>query len=250
MKNFRYQVVVPSFNCIDFLPKCLESIEAQQEKRFDVCIIDDASTLPQQRTIIETFCERNSWKSIFHQKNQGALYSLIHGIQTLNPNDEDVILVLDGDDWLAHPHVFQRLDQEYHDPYVWITWGQFNCHPKNWLPIRYASGVGEDIIRCQGYREIPWIFGHPRTFRAHLWRRIHDQDFRDEEGNYLRLSGDQAFMLPMLEMAGAHGRFISDVLYTYNLENPLSDFKLQREEQKVATAYIRAKTKYPAVERP
>ncbi len=32
-------------------------------------------------------------------------------------------------------------------------------------------------------------------------------------------------MFPMLEMSGMHARFISDVLYVYNMDNPINDFK-------------------------
>ena len=38
-------------------------------------------------------------------------------------------------------------------------------------------------------------------------------------------------MYPMVEMAGAHARYVKDVLYIYNRVNVLNDDKVQRANQ-------------------
>ena len=42
------------------------------------------------------------------------------------------------------------------------------------------------------------------------------------EGKFVPVCGDVAIMLPMLEMAGFHSRFIPEVLYIYNCDNQIS----------------------------
>ncbi|HEY4832073.1 MAG TPA: glycosyltransferase, partial [Waddliaceae bacterium] len=69
----RINVVVPSFNSVDFLPRTLQSIESQTCRNFDVCIIDDGSTIIRQPEIIRDYCSRNKWKAIYHKENEGAL---------------------------------------------------------------------------------------------------------------------------------------------------------------------------------
>ena len=38
-------------------------------------------------------------------------------------------------------------------------------------------------------------------------------------------------MFPMIEMAGKHHKCISKVLYIYNIQNPLNDFKIHTKLQ-------------------
>lgn len=239
-----YKIVVPSFNSVDWIEQTLKSIEGQTVSRYEVCVVDDASTLPEQREIISKYCDKNGWKARFHKENHGALHGIVHAIRDLNCSDEDVVILVDGDDWLAHSQVLERLDRAYADPAVYFTWGQFRVHPEGWLPIRYAQAIPREVISEQKTREYPWICWPLRTFKVHLWNKIRDDDLRDAEGNYYRFSWDQAIYLPMLDMAGNHGCFIPDVLYVYNLENPLSDFKISPEEQEEATAAIRNQAPY------
>lgn len=244
----RFQIVVPSFNSVDYLPRTLKSIEDQDYDNLQVCVVDDASSLEAHREIVRSFCEKNDWHAIYHKKNTGALYSLIDGIQELAPADDDVIIVVDGDDWLKHDQVLQRLAEHYSDGETLITWGQYEIYPKAWLPVRYAEPVTQEVIEKNLWRDQPWIFWHPHTFKYKVWKEIHSDDFKDSEGEYFRVSGDQAFMFPMLEMAGQRSKYIDEVLYVYNIDNPLNDFKINRPEQAEATAYIRSQKRYEVLQ--
>ena len=51
-------------------------------------------------------------------------------------------------------------------------------------------------------------------------------------------------MFPMLEMAQERHRFIPDVLYVYNVENILNDFRIYPQEQILMETIIRQKKKY------
>ncbi|EFB41829.1 glycosyltransferase family 2 protein [Parachlamydia acanthamoebae] len=220
----RFKVVVPSFNSVDFIEKTLRSIESQTYKNFDVCVIDDGSTLPKQREIIRDFCERNQWKFIFHEKNEGALFGLVEAIKGLQCEDDDVIIVIDGDDWLAHDRAFEKIHQIYTDNDVYLTWGQCEIYPPGKTPMKYAQPIPEMIIEQKLYRDIPFVFWHPGTFKYFLWRHLKDIDLRDADGGYFRIMKDKATLYPMLEMAGNKIKFIDETLYTYNLSNPLNDY--------------------------
>ena len=45
-------------------------------------------------------------------------------------------------------------------------------------------------------------------------------------------------------MAGNRQEFISDILYFYNEDNPISDHKIRRKEQILAAKEIRQKNRY------
>ena len=75
---------------------------------------------------------------------------------------------------------------------------------------------------------------------------INPNDFLDKNGQYFSVAWDLAIMFPMLEMAGNRQEFIKDILYFYNDENPISDYKIRRKEQKLAAKEIREKNRYKA----
>ncbi len=226
----RFKIVVPSFNSVDYLPKTLQSIEMQTFKDYDVCIIDDGSTLKKQREIIEDFSKRNGWKKIFHQTNQGALQGLVEAIKLLECEDSDVVVVIDGDDWLAYEHVLDTLHRAYTDHDILMTWGQCEIYPPGKTPMKYAQPIPEMVIDQQLYRDIPFVFWHPATFKYFLWRHIDDRDLRDINGEYFRVLKDKATLFPMLEMCGHKKMFIGETLYIYNIGNPLNDYANSREE--------------------
>lgn len=241
----RFKVVVPSFNSVDYLAKTLHSIELQTDKNYDVCVIDDGSTIKEQKEIIKNFCERNGWISLFNQKNYGALYGLVHSIPLLECQDDDVIVVIDGDDWLAHPDVFKKLRQIYTENNVYLTWGQCEIYPAGKTPMNYAQPIPEMVIQQKLYRDIPFVFWHIGTFKYFLWRHIEDRDLRDLDGEYFKLMKDKATLYPMLEMAGEKIRFINETLYIYNLQNPLNDYaNTLPEEHTRVDALIRSRKRY------
>lgn len=228
MKQFK--IVVPSFNSPDYLPKTLGSIERQDDADFQVCVIDDGSTMSVQREIIRDFCLRNGWKSQLHDKNYGALYGIVNAIREFDCNRDDVIVILDGDDWFAHDHVLSYLRRVYSENDLYLTWGQCEVYPRGTAPQKLAQPIPDMVIDQQLYRQIPFPFWHLRTFKYFLWQHIKDSDLRDEYGNYFRVLSDKAILFPMLEMAGHKVKFISETLCIYNKENPLNDYKTNYNE--------------------
>ena len=125
---------------------------------------------------------------------------------------DDVILMLDGDDWFAHDRVLERVAAAYEDPAVWVTHGSF----------RFADGRPGFTAPypTPHYRKEPWLATHLKTYRAGLLHRMvaADADELFAHGvTYRDVAWDQAIMLPLLECAGPeHVRHIPEVLYVYN----------------------------------
>lgn len=243
MKQFK--VIVPSFNSVDYLRRTLKSIEEQTDSNYQVCVIDDCSTIPEQRTIITEFCQRNGWKWQFNDSNVGALAGMVKAIADFQCEDDDVIVVVDGDDWLNGPEVLSKLRKIYDEENVCITWGQCEIYPAGPTPMKYAQPIPQMVIDGKLYRDIPFVFWHLGTFKYLLWRHIRDEDLRDTNGRYFMLMKDKATLWPMLEMAGNKCRFIGETLLIYNIENPLNDYaNTPPEEHQRVDALIRSRPKY------
>ena len=67
----------------------------------------------------------------------------------------------------------------------------------------------------------------------------------DTDGEFFKMSGDAAMMYPMVEMAGdKRVRYLSDINYTYNDSNPISEWRVDRPEQVRIDRYIRSLKPY------
>lgn len=135
-------------------------------------------------------------------------------------NDNDICIEVDGDDWLPDSEVFKRIEKIYSDNDVWLANGSFKYHDGR---MGFASPHSD----FEGIRHKPFTLSHIRTWKTFLWKKIKVEDLKDEDGKYWDVAGDLAFMFPMVEMSGIeHYRFMHDVNYVYNEENPLNDHKL------------------------
>ena len=148
--------------------------------------------------------------------------------------------MIDGDDWLPHDRVLQRINQEYQNPDVWLTYGQYE---ENNGTEGFCQQIPQRMIRERLYRKFKWVYSHVRTFYAALFKKIKKEDVM-YEGDFFRSAYDMAFMFPMLEMASEHIRFIPDILYIYNVDNPLADNKVDRPLQARCDGEIRRRDLY------
>jgi glycosyltransferase involved in cell wall biosynthesis len=141
-----------------------------------------------------------------HSEN---LYDAVKGL-----HPDDVVIQLDGDDWLPHAHVLEQIASIYEDPEVWLTYGSFATTDGAYASNNAPYAPHEDI------RTAAWRCSHLKTFRAGLFQRINPEDLKLPDGTFTGRAVDHATMFPMVEMAGwDRTRWVKDVLYIYNWEN-------------------------------
>jgi glycosyltransferase involved in cell wall biosynthesis len=169
----------------------------------------------------------------------GALANLYRAIHSCN--DDDIIVTVDGDDWLENPHVLQKINTAYQNPDIWLTYGQFKVYPGHNPGI--CKPYPKDVIAQKRYRGEVFVASHLRTFYAFLFKQIKLEDLL-YKGSFLPVAWDLAFMFPMLEMAGNRFTCIQDVLYVYNRMNSLNDSKLHELLQWNLDLFIRSKPVY------
>ena len=54
-------------------------------------------------------------------------------------------------------------------------------------------------------------------------------------------------MYPMVEMAGKKFKFINDILYVYNMENPINDNKVSMHKQAMLAWLVRNRNIYNTI---
>ena len=204
----RFIVVIPVYNAEKYIRKCLDSVLSQTYKNFEVVVIDDCSV---DRTwdIVLTY----QVDKIRNDKHNGSpVFNTKQGIDSI-ACDDDVIVILDGDDWFAGDFVLDYLNEVYKED-VWMTFGQYL--PLSGHPVNFNKPVADTQTYRKGGK---WHTTALRTFKKWLWDRIKDDDLR-VNGEYAQGASDRCYMYPMIEMAGKHIRFISEVLYIYNDTHP------------------------------
>jgi glycosyltransferase involved in cell wall biosynthesis len=228
-------VVITSFNNRNWYKENLDSVFKQQYTNYKILYFDDCSTdgtahlvrqytQQQKQTQKLTLIENKAWLS-----QMANHYYAVHKC-----DDQDIIIHLDGDDKLAHPHVLSFINSVYQDPNVWITFGRYNTFPSVYIPPKITQQELMQLARTNTFREqiyksFPYI--HLRTVRAWLFKCIKLQDLIHQSSfAFMSPAPDLAFMVPMLEMAGLHSRVLDQILYNYNLKNPLSQFTLNMQK--------------------
>jgi glycosyltransferase involved in cell wall biosynthesis len=244
MQN-NFAVIVPVYNAEKWIGHCIESILTQDYDNYKLYVIDDHST-DDTWDIIKSYniyCKRN-------RKRSGALSNLVHGIKQFNKTD--IIVTVDGDDYLADDHVLTYLNSIYQQD-IWLTYGSFlplsgrysgTCQSLSHTHTVDDSGKWVDnYLTPQTYRQSGvWVTSHLRTFRKWLWDNIKDEDLRD--GEYYETAWDMAFMYPMIEMAVKHIFFIDKILYIYNDLNPMCNGTVDPQLQIQTGKQIQSKSIY------
>jgi glycosyltransferase involved in cell wall biosynthesis len=235
-------VVVPSFNNDHYFERNLSSIFSQDYPNYHVIYIDDNST-DNTFSEVSEYIRKNGFEDkvtlIHNATNQKALYNLYRAI--LGCKNDQIIVLLDGDDWFATNHVLSDLNNYYQNDDMWMSYGQYIRHPDK--QIGMCTPVTKEFLSSAKMRHEKWQYSHLRTFYAGLFKKIRLEDLV-EEGKFYTAAWDLAIMFPMMEMAREHVFFTPDILYVYNFETPLNDEKIRAREQQRIEKAIRAKPVY------
>jgi len=102
MCSVQVSIIIPCYNCADYLSDCLDSIIAQTFKDWECIVIDDGST-DNVSDLVKEYRDRDSRFRIISQGNRGPSAARNVGF---NSSVGDWLLFLDGDDVLE-PRVLE-----------------------------------------------------------------------------------------------------------------------------------------------
>lgn len=163
------------------------------------------------------------------------LLNTLHNATTSIDNDK-IIILLDGEDWLYHSQVLTNLNLYYQNDLIWMTYGQYIIAPEMKIEVDTPSAplqkgevlnIRQNIANQwklnQKFNPINWpakCCGPLRTFYAGLFKRIKQEDLLADKSFYP--TRDLSVMIPMLEMAQEHCYFTNILSYVYNNEKPIN----------------------------
>ena len=255
-------VVVCSYNNGKWSKNTLNSIFSQNYNNFRVIIVDDCSTDNNVEVIQQFIDEHNVQDRVTFIKNDKRHRKLFNLYRVLyDCHDDEIVFMVDGDDLINGPDVFTYINKVYSDDNVWFTYGQYKNVPASeaiaWghKEMGYCRAVPKHIQHKQAYRYYSFIYMHPRSFRAWLFKLVRLEDLIADkidgfEGDFYPASNDVAMYFPMVEMAHTHIKFIPEILYIRNLYSDIIGFKVDRRLQTSSAREIRKKNSYSVVFQP
>jgi len=177
MKN-RFVIVVTQRNAAPFIGKCLDSVLNQTYKNYIVPIMDDCSD-DGTWEIVKQYPE-----PFYGIRNEPQHeFCCVNFITAINSfaNDDDILVLLSGDDWLYSDDVLEYLNEVYQDDNIWLTYGSF---------ISSSGAIGADfckpLVNTRTYRRSrKWYTSHLITCRKKLWIEVKGRWLKDAYERFL-----------------------------------------------------------------
>jgi glycosyltransferase involved in cell wall biosynthesis len=223
MKNNKFKIVIPSYNNEKWIEYNIASILNQTYNNYDVLYIDDCSTDDTYNKVVEIVGLLPNWTVVRNSANKRRG----HNVSPYNTDiikfidsDEDILVFVDGDDWLFEDETLLKVNNYYNAHNVWMTYGQYINYPSLEYGTRILHGTeySDNTHKHKLYRSDIWRASHLRTFKWHLYKRINKKDLLFENtGEHYIYAEDLATSFPCMEMAGQSKIGVVDfITYVYN----------------------------------
>lgn len=229
MEN-KFVIIVPSYNNARFFQKNIESIVKQNYQNYRVIYINDQSTDGTSQLVaqlIKSLGVEDKFYIVNNTIRKLALQNIYESFALCQ--DDEIILVVDGDDALAHPNVLTRLNQIFSNSDIWFIWSQYiNSHNGS---MGCSAGVGPEVYRDNSFRDQSWRFSHLHVFRSWVTKYLKPENLQESAGKFFSSGWDVPLYSSLLELCNIHAKFIPEVFYLYNTQNNISDHCLDEPKQ-------------------
>lgn len=224
----KFKIVIPSYNNEKWYEPNIASILNQTYTNYEVLYIDDCSTDNTNQLVTEVVGNLPNWKIVRNEKNMRRGYNLSPYnpiLQEFMTDDEDILLFVDGDDWLYDDYVLENINRLYQEQDYWMTYGKFICYPSGDIGNPQNTPYPDYIHEHNAYRRDLWRASHLRTFKWHLYNKIKKEDLIfTQTGEFYFHAEDLAVSFPCLEMCPKSRIGVVDFLtYVYNVSQEARD---------------------------
>ncbi len=243
----KIKLVILFYNAEEYIEKCIKSVMSQTYQNFEMIIVNDNSSDKSDEKIQPLLNE----KIIYIKNEQRMLPMYNHQYAVFNHcGPEDIVVHLDGDDYLVDQYVLEYINNFYNTTKCLMMYGQA-------IYINGRIGNARPYNSLQEFefkRQLPFYVSHIRTFLGKAFHAIKDQDpnlscFKDDAGEWYKMSADVAMMYPLMEICGYDKvKYNNKILYVYNNLNPICEYKLDLNLQESIHHEILRKPAFKQVE--
>lgn len=216
-------VIVPVFNCINFIEKCIQSILFQSYKNIELILVDDGSTDGSEK-ICDNYAKKDRRIKVIHKKNSGVSSARNEGIKIAKGM------------WYSFVDADDYLDEDMYE-----------------LLINLYTKTGAQIVQCN-YRRIEkgktnrdsntgneYIFNtdeaiknliNGRLFGNALWNKLYRNNviFNINFDENLKINEDVLFNFKVFSNAEKIA-YIDVAKYNYNVHEASTCFIIEDEKK-------------------
>ena len=205
------KVVIPTYNCSVFIKRTLSSIASQSGDNFSCDVIDDCSddeTYEQAKLWCKPYDNFNVYRN---SERKYALRNIVEHCNNKLLEDDMIICLLDGDDYLINNNSLQLISDTYQRENCDVLWSNYET---NFSP---ASGFSNYVPSGVDVYKFPWSSSHMKTFKVSALKNIDWINFKNKEGEWFKRCYDQAIMLPLMHST-QNWYFLNEKLYHYHVD--------------------------------
>lgn len=218
----KFKILITSYNNEDWTETCLNSVKIQTYGNFEVIFFDDCSQDKTYQIASEIVGEDKRFKlnKLGERKTKSWIFS---NLVDKEVDNNDIVLFLDGDDWLAHENVLKEISEYYNEYFPWVSYGGMvvwdggddvkNGYPQN-------TPYSPQVLHQREFRKDDWRSSHTKTMLGFLWKSIIKSNFVSKQDDRYILGGDDLVIMfdameQCLPAANKIGRF-DFTTYVYN----------------------------------
>lgn len=269
--QMRFIVIVTMYNMAPWIGNAIQSLKTQTCRDFLCLIGDDLSTDDSAEVAARNIADDPRFILVRHREKKFSMGNIHSLIERSKAETGDIIVLIDGDDRLAHPDVLQRLREIYESHDCWMTYGSYSHDGVT--RSAHCTPYPAWIVRRGLFKRCKWRASHLKTFRYALWQRIPRNVFPitqqeldgarrrallhgrlrswwhwrkieletllDSSLSFPRRCSDKSLTIPMLDLAGKRARFVDDILYIYNQYEKEHDYGRKCAHQRWYNRLIR-----------
>jgi glycosyltransferase involved in cell wall biosynthesis len=252
MKQNKFKIITPSYNNEEWVEYNLASILNQTYTNYDVMYIDDCSKDGTYEKVTSLTKTLPNWTVVRNEVNRGAAYNYVEYLDGYIDDPNDIIIHLDGDDWLIDDSVLEQLNDFYNRTDCWMSYGGFVCwegydvEPK--LPYPQSTPYPDFIHKHKKYRQDLWRPSHLRTYRAFLFQALEKDDLKMAGTNeYYWHAADLAWQFPCMEMCSPEKIGVVDfytLAYNHSKQNQVRTHERENVDNSKYEVEVRNRKTY------
>jgi hypothetical protein len=237
-----FKLIIPCYgDQSENLDNLVKSIDSQKADFEVECFFLEDEISDSFRKKLELLCGAPNNKFLVENNSGERFYALrnicrfLDSFDWSNEEDECIIGLIDGDDYLWGNDCLQNVKNEYDKGYsvVWTAneWDKFGLN---------HSGPYEN--KNKDPYSHPWVSSHFRTFKLSDYFTVAKSNFKNKKGDWFDACYDQALMLPILHnilKTGGKTKYIDKTHYIYR--GNIKEDSAFRENQLEYESFIRTR---------
>lgn len=214
-------VIIPAYNCIKYIERCINSISNQSYWDIEIIVIDDGST-DGTGSLCDKLAMRDSRIIVYHQANQGVSSARNFG---LNIARGDWIVFVDADDYVDKQYISKLLNGAVlPNSVVYNNIDSFS-HIYNYRHLQFVDN--EILDGLLNYKLFNLSAPYSKLFNRHV---IHDNNISFP--NDICMGEDAIFNLRYLHCVDAL-IFENNPTYHYNRDGSVLSKKYYQPEREI-----------------